>query len=364
MPTPSLSLRDVRTTHVDVPLTRPLVTSAQVIWSVPLLLIDVLTEEEVIGHSYLFCYMRAAAAPIANVVRDAFETLRGDRVAPLELAAKLSRAYRLLGRTGLVGMALAGLDVAFWDALAVAAGLPLAEFLGGSACPIAAYNSNGLGLIEPECAADEAESLLDRGFQAVKMRLGRSDPRADLAAVRAVRSRLPDSISLMADYNQALPVTEAILRGEGLDGEGLSWIEEPTRHDDYRGCARIAAALKTPIQLGENFAGPHAMAAALDAGASDCVMVDLERIGGVTGWLRAAALADERGVEMSSHLFPEVSAHLLAITPTRHWLEHVDWAAPILREPLRIEGGQAIVPDRPGVGLAWDEDAIERFRVA
>jgi mandelate racemase len=142
------------------------------------------------------------------------------------------------------------------------------------------------------------------------------------------------------------------------------WIEEPTRHDDYAGCARIAAALKTPVQIGENFAGAPAMAAALAANACDYVMPDLERIGGVTGWQRAAALASAAGIEMSSHIFLEASAHLLAATPTCHWLEYVDWAAPILAQPLRIVDGMAEVPDRPGSGVAWDNDAVKRYRIA
>jgi mandelate racemase len=180
---------------------------------------------------------------------------------------------------------------------------------------------------------------------------------------RAVRRRLPDGVALMTDYNQALSVAEAIARGRALDGEGIYWIEEPVRHDDYRGCARIARTLVTPVQIGENFSGLQAMATALAAGASDYVMPDLERIGGVTGRQRAAALAMAAGIEMSSHLFPEVSAHLLATTPTRHWLEYTDWATPILVEPLRIEGGMAIVSDRPGAGLVWDDAAVNRFRL-
>ena len=167
----------------------------------------------------------------------------------------------------------------------------------------------------------------------------------------------------MADFNQALTVAEAMRRGRALENEGLYWIEEPVRHDDYRGCSRLAKELDVPVQLGENFSLPFAMAEAIRMRASDYVMPDLERIGGVTGWLRAAALASAHGLEMSSHLFPEVSAHLLAVTPTSHWLEYVDWAAPILAEPLRIVNGQAAAPDRPGSGVVWNDDAVERYRI-
>ncbi len=128
----------------------------------------------------------------------------------------------------------------------------------------------------------------------------------------------------MVDYNQALSVAEALQRGRMLDDENVYWLEEPIRHDDYAGLAKVAAELKTPVQIGENFSEVTAMAAAIAAKACDFVMPDLERIGGVYGWQRAAALAFANGIEMSSHLFPEVSTHLLAATPTCHFLEYVD----------------------------------------
>ena len=358
-----ITLRAIRATAVEVPMARPLGTSAQTMRTAPLLLIDLETEEGVTGHTYLFCYARMALGPIVAVLADIQDALRGERLAPIDLSTRLLQRYRLLGAQGIVRMALAGFDVACWDALSLAAGLPLASYIGSQPRPIPAYNSNGLGLMSPEQAADEAEALLEHGFRAVKLRLGRATAEQDLAVVRAARRRLPDTVALMTDYNQALTVTEAIRRGQALDGEGVYWIEEPTRHDDYAGCARIAAALATPVQIGENFAGAPAMAAALAAGACDYVMPDLERIGGVTGWQRAAALASAAGIEMSSHIFPEVSAHLLAATPTCHWLEYVDWAAPILAERLRIVDGLAQVPDRPGSGVAWDNDAVKRFRI-
>jgi mandelate racemase len=167
----------------------------------------------------------------------------------------------------------------------------------------------------------------------------------------------------MVDYNQALSVAEALERGRALDQEEVYWLEEPIRHDDYAGAARLARELRTPIQIGENFSESYSMATALAAGAADFVMPDLERIGGVTGWQRAAALAATHRIEMSSHLFPEVSAHLLAATPTGHWLEWVDWAEKIVEEPLKIVDGRAVVPERPGNGLAWNRSAVEKYRM-
>ena len=211
--------------------------------------------------------------------------------------------------------------------------------------------------------ADEAEKLLARGFRAIKLRLGYPTLDDDLAAVHAVKKRIPDGIALMVDYNQALSADEALKRGRALDRENIAWLEEPIRHDDYAGAAMLKRELNVPIQIGENFSLVAGMQAALDADCCDLVMPDLERIGGVTGWLAAAKLAATRGLKMSSHLYPEASAHLLAVTPTAHCLEYVDWADKIVQEPLKIVDGHAVIPDRPGTGTVWDKAAVERYRV-
>jgi len=364
MSLPQLTLRAIRARGVNVPMKLPLGTSAGTLRSAALLLVDVETEEGVAGHAYLFCYLPAAAPAIAAMLGEIERTAKGDRIEPTELWTKLARRFKLIGVQGIVRMAMSGFDVACWDALAVAAGKPLCTLLGGAPRRIRAYNSNGLGLMAPEAAADEAEKLLEGGFSAVKLRLGHPTLASDLAAVRAVRKRMPDSVELMVDYNQALSVGEALERGRALDGERLAWIEEPIRHDDFRGCAELARELATPIQTGENFSLPEQMDEAITARACDFVMPDLERIGGVSGWLRAAALAANGKKPMSSHLFPETSAHLLAVTPTCHYLEYVDWANAILAEPLTIVDGAAVVPDRPGTGVVWDEKAVKRYRIA
>ncbi len=346
-----------------LPMTYVLGTSVQTVREAPLLLVDLETEEGVTGRAWQFCYLPAAAPAISTLLGEVLRTVKGDVIEPVALRAKLTRRFMLIGVQGIVRMAMAMFDVACWDALAIASGVPLATLLGGKPAPVPAYNSCGLGLMAPAAVADEAEKLLEGGFRAVKLRLGYPTLEADLAAVRAVRSRIPDGIKLMVDYNQALTVEEAIRRGLMLDGEGVFWVEEPIRHDDYAGCAEVARSLASPVQIGENFSLAHDMERALAAQSCDYVMPDLERIGGVTGWLHAAELARTAGVRMSSHLYPEVSAHLLAVTPTAHWLEYVDWANAILAEPLRIVDGSAIVPDRPGNGLAWDDKAVRKYRM-
>ncbi|MGW4485026.1 enolase C-terminal domain-like protein [Amycolatopsis sp. NPDC004368] len=357
-----LTIRSVEATLVLVPMRRPLGTSAARVTAAPLLLLDLHTEEGVTGRAYSFCYLEAAGHATAALVREADETLAGTAADPAAARAVLEGRFKLLGVRGLVATVLSLVDTACWDALALAAGLPLARLLGAPLRPIPAYNSNGLGLIEPAAAADEACELVAEGFRAVKMRLGRA-PADDLAAVRAVRAAVGADVEVMSDYNQALSLPDAFVRCRALDDEGLAWIEEPVRHDDYAAGAQLTAVLRTPVQIGENFEGPRAMATALEADASNLVMPDLDRIGGVSGWRAAAALADARGVPLSSHLFPEVSVHLLAASPTAHWLEYVDWAAPVLREPLPIIGGHATPPERPGNGLEWDAEAVARYRV-
>jgi mandelate racemase len=361
---PALRLRGVSCIPVEVPLRYVLGTSAATVRAAPLLLVEVLTDEGVSGRSYVFGYRRSGAKAIALVIEEAVEIVRGERIAPLAIAATLERRFALLGVTGVARMALSALDMALWDALAVAAGTPLTRLLGGTPRPLPAYNSCGLGLMQPQAAADEAEALLEGGLRAVKLRLGYPTLAEDLAVTRAVRSRLPDAVQILVDYNQALSRVDALERGRALQSEGVAWLEEPIRHDDLPGNAEIARALDLPLQLGENFDGPKDLLRALQAGACDLAMPDVARIGGVSGWMQAAGVAQAHGIPMSSHLMPEVSAQLLAATPTCHWLEYVDWTDAIAAQPVKIVDGCWPMNERPGTGLEWDSAAVARYRIA
>ncbi|HEX7053773.1 MAG TPA: enolase C-terminal domain-like protein [Burkholderiales bacterium] len=357
-----MKIRALRVRPVVAPMKRPLHTSIAQVAAAALLLVDLETDQGVVGRAYLFGQAKHHLPPMAKLLEAMAAMLEGDEVAPFVIEQKLRARYALLGVHNIVLMAIAGIDMAAWDALAQARGVPLVRLLGGAPRPVRAYNSNGLGIQAAARVAREARELVDEGFRAVKLRLGRPEARADLETLRAVKQAIGPDVALMVDFNQALTVAEAIRRGRMIDEEGgVAWIEEPVRADDFAGCARVAREVATPIQIGENFMGPEQMAQALAAGACDYVMPDAERIGGVSGWLRAAALAQAAGVEMSSHLFPEVSAHLLAVTPTCHWLEYVDWADAILAEPARLEAGSVLIADRPGSGIAWDEAAVKRY---
>jgi mandelate racemase len=355
-----LTVAGLRARAVNVALERPVQTSVGEIPSAPLVLIDLETREGTTGRAYVFSYATFALEPLRRLVENLGKALEGEALAPLEIERKLGAMFRLLGPQGLTGIAASGIDMAAWDAFARANELPLAELLGGVKKSVPAYGS--LRSMRPESVIEEARELAGLGFDAYKVKIGGGGISADLEAVKAVRSVIGNA-ALAVDYNQSLSVTGALERVRVLDEEGLYWIEEPTRADDFVGHARIAREARTPIQIGENWWGPHDVQKSLEAGACDYGMPDAMKIGGVTGWLRTAALAEPAGLPLTSHIFPEVSVHLLAVSPTAHRLEYLDTAGSILKEPVRIEEGQALVPDDPGIGLEWDEEAVSRFLV-
>jgi mandelate racemase len=353
-----MKIRGIRARPVAAPLKRRLPTSTGTVAEAALLLLDLETDAGITGRSYLFGLGRQNLAPILKLVEAMAEMVKGDEVAPLDLERKLRARHTLLGVHNIVLFAMSGIDMAAWDALAQSKDMPLVRLLGAAPRPVPAYNSNGLGILPAKELERQALELLEEGFRAVKLRLGRPEAMQDIEALRVVKKAIGEKTILMVDFNQALSVAEAIRRGRMIDGEGgVLWIEEPVRADDFAGCARVAREVATPIQIGENFMGPEHMAQALAAGACDYAMPDAQRIGGVTGWVRAAALAQAAGMEMSSHLFPEVSAHLLAATPTCHWLEFVDWAGPILQEPLQVRDGMVSPPEK----MLWNESAVARY---
>ncbi len=357
-----LKIQSVTVRAVLVPMRRPLQTSIARVGVAPLLLVDLRTSGGIVGRSYLFTMSAQHLKPVAALVDAMAGMLKGDAVAPFEIERKLRARYALLGAHNMVLFAMAAIDMCAWDALGQALGQPVVRLLGGEPRPVPAYNSNGLGIQKPRELSKEAEQLVAEGFSAVKLRLGRPEAAADVEALRAVKKAIGPGIGLMVDFNQGLTVAEAVRRGRMIDEEGgVLWIEEPVRADDFAGCAKVAREVATPIQIGENFMGPEQMAQAIAAGCCDYVMPDAQRIGGVTGWMRAAALAQGAGLEMSSHLFPEASCQLLATTPTCHWLEYVDWADPILEEPVQIKDGRAISAAGPGLGMKWNEKAVKKY---
>jgi mandelate racemase len=359
---PELTMSGLRVRPVDVVPERPVQTATGTMASTPLVLVDLQTHEGIVGCSYVRCYTTLALAATARLIEDLTDEIAGARLDPDALTDALHARFRLLGLQGLVTIAIAAIEMAAWDAVAKAQDKPLASLLGGEPRPIPAYAS--LRTMAPSAAATEAGKAVDAGFAGVKLKVGGGTLAQDLDAIRAVRGVIGPEAELMVDYNQCLTVAEALDRVPALDDEGVAWIEEPTRAGDYLGHAAIAAAARSPIQLGENWWGPADMENAIAAGACDHATLDVMKLGGVRGWLTGATLAERAGLLASSHTFPEFSVQLLAVTPTCHRLEYLDHAGAILIEPVRVVAGLAYPPDRPGAGLEWDEDAVRRWSVS
>lgn len=359
---PVLTVRSLGVRAVDVPLSPPLQTAAGILRSAPLVLLDLLTEQGVIGRSYLFAYTPLALAPTAALAANLGPLIAGQPLAPAALSRALAARFRLLGTQGLVGMALAALDMAAWDAQARALGLPLARLLGARGDErVPAYAS--LRAWTATDLAEEAGHAAASGFRAVKLKFGHPRLETEREVFRAVRGAVGEGVDILVDPNQAFTVPEAIGRAHHYADWGVGWLEEPVRADDLAGHAAVGRACqRLPIQRGENDWGPDGIARSLAAGASALIMPDANKVGGVTGWMAAAALAEAAGVPVSSHLFVEYSVHLLAATPGRHRLEWLDLARPILAAGSPdLMDGNVVVPGAPGAGLEWDEAAVAQY---
>lgn len=361
MQTQITRIKNIRVRPVMVPMEVPHRTASGTIEASPLVLIDITTEDGVIGHSYIFCYAEFALKPTAQMVHGLAALIIDQPLAPREIYQRLQKKLLLLGAQGVTGMAVAAIDMALWDTLARAVELPLVRLLGGVPKPVRAYGA--VGYLGADGSAKEARRWIEQGMTGIKAKIGYPTAEEDLEVIRAMRKAVGSDVAIMVDYNQSLTPAEAIRRGQILAGEKLAWIEEPVLAHDYSGHAHVRKSLDVPIQCGENWWGPHDMRKAIDAGSSDLIMPDIMKIGGVSGWMQAAALAEAYSIPMSNHLFVEISTHLLCASRTAHWLEYADWFNPIIKTPLQIENGFAILDDLPGSGIQWNEDVVSRYLV-
>jgi mandelate racemase len=352
-------IRALRARAVDVPLPKPHPTAGGTLSSAPLALIDVTTDAGDVGRSYLFTYTTLALRSVVALLQDLEPVLVDLPAAPKAISETLGRCFGLLGAQGIVQMAIGGIDMALWDALAVAAQVPLHRLLGGAARPLEAYSS--LGMMMPDEAAREAYEAVSAGFRAVKFKIGGTDAAADRELVHAVRRAVGADVGIMVDYNQSLTAAEAVRRGRSLEEFNLTWLEEPCRMDDDASHAVVAATLDVPVLFGENWWSPAQTARAIATRALDEIMLDVMKIGGVSGWLTAAGMASCAGMCVSSHLFTEFSAQLIAASPSGRYVEWLDLASPVLEEPLAPSSGMINLGTRSGAGLGWNEDAVERF---
>jgi mandelate racemase len=348
-------------TAMRVPMEEPHRTAGGVVEESPLIAIDIEMEDGLIGHGLLFTYTVAALKPTATLIANLEPLMVGKVLAPQAIERDLESRFRLLGSQGLVGMALAGIDMALWDAMARQHQCSLARLLGFEPKRLQAYGA--VGFDGAAGSAVTAANWMKQGFKGVKAKIGYATVQQDVAVIRAIRTEIGRDNALMLDYNQSLSPVDAINRMRVIDQEGITWVEEPTLAHDYTGHASIRQAVNTPIQCGENWWGIGDMQKAIDAKASDFMMLDVMKIGGVSGWMRGAALGLAHNIRLSSHLWPEISAQLLSATPTAHWLEYANWWNDVVDAPLQLENGMAVTSDAVGSGVNWRAGVLDQYRI-
>jgi mandelate racemase len=366
--TASIEVTGIRVRRLMVPLRRPLRVSFGLFKEGPFLAVEVETKGGITGTVLGFTFHRLGLTVVPPVLEHLAETVKGKPLSMANLAGAhdaMQKSVMLLGHEGVTQLALSMFDMALHDALAKANGVPLYRLLGGTAVDLPAYNSCGGSLLPAAEAAREAKELVAEhgGFRHIKVRLGRPNFVEDLAALRAIREAVGPEVLLSTDFNQALPAAGAFSACRAIDDFGLAWIEEPVVFDDYETQARLTAKTRTPIQVGETWWHWRTGKRAIEMNASDYIMPDILRIGGVTGWMRLMQIAAQNQIPFSSHLSPEYSAHLLAATPTRHWLEFMDWAQDLITDPVVPVKGIARPKETPGAGVTLNEKSLAKFVV-
>ncbi|MFI6791746.1 mandelate racemase/muconate lactonizing enzyme family protein [Nonomuraea sp. NPDC050383] len=313
------------------------------------------------GHEGVgFGYSKRAGGPgqYAHAREIAPELLGEDPSDIARLWDKLVWAGASVGRSGLATQAVAAIDVALWDLKAKRAGLPLAKLIGAHRDSVRCYNTSGGFLHAPvEQVMDNATAALERGIGGIKIKVGHPDSRVDLARVNAVREHLGDAVPLMVDANQQWDRPTAQRLGRALEPYGLVWIEEPLDAYDSAGHAALAASLDTPIATGEMLTSVAEHAELIRAGAADVIQPDAPRIGGITPFLRLAALAEHQRLQLAPHFAMEIHVHLAAAYALEPWVEHFEWLEPLFEERLEIRDGRMLVPSRPGLGVTLSEQA-------
>lgn len=355
----------VDTAIVRLPLERPVITPLHHILAVDTVAVTLHADDGTQGVAWLWCFGEARARVLEAAVRDLAAFVVGaDPRETATLWAKLFRESNFLGRAGATMIAQSALDTACWDVKARLVGEPLWRLLGGSRRPLPAY-AGGLFLNDPlDVILAEARGYLAQGFRAIKMRAGAARLADDVERVGAVRDAIGPDVALMIDVVQGWTADQAIRAGRELARFDLGWIEDPVAFDDHGGLAKVAAALDVPVCAGENDYGLTGFARLIGGGCIDIAMPDLQRVGGVSEWMRVAALADASRLPVTPHVFHEVSVHLASAVPNATLIEHVPWWDRLWVEPLPVVDGTLTAPDRPGLGLAFDWDALDALRLS
>lgn len=265
----------------------------------------------------------------------------------------------------ITSLALAAIDTALWDRRCRAAGLPLWRAAGGARERIPVYTTEGGWLhLEPQDLVRETVVAQEAGFKGAKIKVGKPHLSEDLARLRAVRDAVGEGFEIMIDANQCFTLSEALRRAPHYAALDIAWFEEPMPADDLMGHAKLAAASELPIAVGESLYSPGQFGDYVRAGAASILQVDVARVGGITPWLKVAHLAETCNLVVAPHFLMELHVSLTGATPAARWLEYIPQLDSITTSRLAIEGGNALVPQSPGLGIAWRWDEIERRAVA
>lgn len=283
------------------------------------------------------------------------------------VADKLRAAAVSSGPAGIFTLALAAIDIALWDIKGKALNVPVARLAGGYRDRVPAYASGALMRTFPlDHLVRAAATLVERGFRQMKTQLalpGDTTPGREVERIRRVREAIGPDIDLMCDINQRWDVRQAIAIGRRIEEYHLYWLEDVVAADDYAGLASVASALATPIAAGEYVYGKVPFRHMLEARSVDIVMIDLLRAGGITQWLKIAGMAEAYNLPVVNHLCPEISVHLVAAVPNGLTVEYMPWSLRLFREVPVPQNGELAVPERPGLGLEFDEAALRRYGV-
>jgi len=359
-----MKIAKVETRAVVVPLERPFLAGGlHRTESVSFVLLKVYTDDGIEGLGYAFSISQRPFKPIKATIDELSEELTGENpLEPERIAGKLRRAFSWGGPVGIINMAMAAIDFALWDIAGKAYGQPLYRLLGGYRDRVHCYYSGALwrdfSLEELEEAGPD---ILKRGFRAMKMRMGSERPEGEEARARVMRETIGYDVDLMVDINQGWTPHQAIRMGRILEPYRFFWLEDPVNHQDVQGSAQVAAALDMPVCAGEYHYGKEPFLRLLSAGAVDIAMIDLLRVGGITEWRKVAAIAEAFNVQVASHLLPEIAVHLVSAVPNGLTVEYMPWSLPLFKETPRVENGQMVLPDKPGLGLELDERAVRRW---
>jgi len=359
-------IRHVKLSTARLPLTVP-ISDAKVftgrqkpMTEVVFLFAEITTEQ---GHSGIgFSYSKRAGGPAQYAhAKEVAEGIIGEDPNDIgKIYTKLLWAGASVGRSGVATQALAAIDIALYDLKAKRAGLPLAKLLGSYRDSVQTYNTSG-GFLNASLdeVKERATRSIDEGIGGIKIKVGLPDSKEDLRRVTGVREHVGWDVPLMVDANQQWDRATALRMGRQLEEFNLIWIEEPLDAYDFEGHAHLAQVLDTPIATGEMLASVAEHKGLIDANSCDIIQPDAPRVGGITQFLRLAALADERGLGLAPHFAMEIHLHLAAAYPREPWVEHFDWLDPLFEERLETKNGRMIVPDRPGLGVTLSDQARE-----